>query len=438
MSSAPTDPRRAAWRVLRDVAAGGFADRAAERRFAELDERDRALATELAFGAVRLRGRLDHELARFSDRPLDRVEGGVRDWLRLGLYQMRETRVPDHAAVDEAVEGSRATCGGRTTGFVNGVLRAAARHGDRRSLFPSLEEDPPAHLRTWGSHPGWLVDRWLERWGPEVVARLVEADNRPPPVTVRLPPGVDLEAGDADADEWRLEPLERWPRCAVLAEGRPEALFRSIPAAVVQDPAASTVVDYVDQPTGGPVLDACAAPGGKSVALAAAAPRARPFVAADVRPDRLRRVEEATVRAGLPVRCVVMDGRRPAVAPVSTVMLDAPCTGTGTLRRRPDARWRVGPERLRALTSLQAELLDGCAGAVRPGGTLVYATCSLETEENEEQVEAFLERRPDFERLPAPSSVRDDLVDGRGDLRILPWRHGTDGAYAVRLRRSGR
>ena len=437
MSPAPTDPRRAAWRVLRDVSEGGFADRAAERRFADLDARDRALATELAFGTVRLRARLDHELARFSDRPLERVEDGVRDWLRLGLYQIRETRVPDHAAVDEAVAGSRATCGDRTTGFVNGVLRAAARHEDRRSLFPSLEADPRGHLTTWGSHPGWLVDRWLARWGTDAVARLVAADNRPPPVTVRLPPGADVVDGEASGEGWRLEPLDGWPRCAVLADGRPDALFRSLPGAVVQDPAASTVVDYVGRSPAGPVLDACAAPGGKSVALAAAASEARPFVAADVRSRRLRRVREAAERAGLPVRCVVADGRRPAVVPVSTVLLDAPCTGTGTLRRRPDARWRVGPERLRALSSLQAELLDGCAGAVRPGGTLVYATCSLEPEENEEQVEAFLERRPDFERVPPPPAVRGDLIDGRGDLRVLPWLHGVDGAYAARLRRSG-
>lgn len=438
MTGEADDPRRAAWRVLRDVAAGAFADRAAERRFGALAGRDRALATELAYGVVRLRARLDHELAAFSDLPLDRVEGGVLDWLRLGLYQLRETRVPGHAAVDEAVEGARATCGARATGFVNGVLRAAARHEDRRSLFPSAEDDPVGHLSTWGSHPVWLVERWIDRWGRETAAELVEADNRPPPVTVRLPPDAEGAADPiGEGDGWRLDPLEGWPRCAVLAEGRPEDLLRSLPAAVVQDPAASTVVDYVGDPVGGPVLDACAAPGGKSVALAVERRAARPFVAGDVRLERLRRVRRASERAGAGVRCVVMDGRRPPVASASTVLLDVPCSGTGTLRRRPDARWRIGPDRLRTLVSLQGGLLDGCAEVVRPGGTMVYATCSLEAEENEEQVEAFLGRRPDFERDPAPEAVRDDLVDERGDLRILPWLHGVDGAYAARLRRSG-
>lgn len=438
MTGEAPDPRRAAWRVLRDVDAGAFADRSAARRFVRLDGRDRSLATELAYGTVRLRGRLDHELAAYSDRPLDRVDGGVLDWLRLGLYQIRETRVPGHAAVDETVEGARATCGDRTTGFVNAVLRAALRHDDRASLFPGPEEDPRGHLIAWGSHPPWLVDRWLARWDLEDVARLVELDNRPPPVTVRLPPGTAVEPGGPTGGDFRLEPLDGWPGCGVLAEGRPEDLLRAVPGAVVQDPAASGVVDYVGDLPRGPVLDACAAPGGKAIALATASPGARPFVAGDLDPSRLRRVAEAAERAGIELGCVAMDGCRPAVAAAEAVLLDAPCTGTGTLRRRPDARWRVGPERLGAVTSLQERLLEGCAGIVRPGGLLVYATCSLEVEENEERVEAFLSRHPDFSREPpAAAAGRSDLLDERGDLVVRPWTHGTDGAYAARLRRGG-
>ncbi len=421
--------------MLRDVAGGAVADRAAERRVAELDRRDRALATELAYGAVRLRGRLDHELAAFSDRPLDRVDAGVLDWLRLGLYQVRETRVPGHAAVDEAVEGARATCGGRTAGFVNAVLRAALRHPDRSALFPGLDEDPRGHLATWGSHPPWLIDRWLARWDRADVARLVELDNRPPPVTVRLPREAAVRDGTSIGEGVRLEPLEGWPRCAVLAEGRPEALLRALPAAVVQDPAAAAVVDYVGALPGGPVLDACAAPGGKAIGLAADAPDARPYVAADVDPDRLRRVAEAAERAGVDLRCAVMDGTRPAMRSAGAVLVDAPCSGTGTLRRRPDARWRVGPERLEALVSLQRRLMEGCAGIVRTGGLLVYATCSIEAEENEDQVEGFLSRHPEFEREPPSATAGEDLLDERGDLVIRPWARGTDGAYAARLRR---
>lgn len=431
-----TDPRLAAHALLRDVADGALADRAAARRFAGLSSRDRRLATELAYGTLRLRGRLDHELAHRVDRPLTDTEPAVLDWLRLGLYQLREMRVPAHAAVDESVEGVRRTVGPRATGFVNGVLRAAARR-DRDSLFPSLEEDPAAHLVTWGSHPEWLVRRWLERWPLEQVVRLVELDDTAPDVTVRLLEG-DVEAARraAAAAGLELEPLEGWPRCARLVSGDPSELLSRV-AAVVQDPAASAVVDYVGPTERGPVVDACAAPGGKALALAAASPGARPFVAADVRRDRLGRTVEAAARREIGISCVVMDARRPAVRDAGLVLVDAPCTGTGTLRRRPDARWRVGPGRLEALTRLQRDILDGCAEVVAPGGVLVYATCSLEPEENEEQVDDFLSRHPDFDRVPvAPTDgLPSDVVDDRGDLRVLPWQRSTDGAFASRLRR---
>lgn len=434
----PPDPRRAAWRVLRDVDRGERADRAAGRRFAGLPPGERPLALALAFGCVRLRARLDHELARFVDRPLEKVEAGVLGWLRLGLYQLRELRIPDHAAVDEAVEGARRTVGRRATGFVNGVLRAAARHGDRAALFPSLEDDPVGYLTTWGSHPAWLVRRWLDRWPPDTVTRLVELDNRPPPVVVRFldgPPGAS--EGREESDGFRLEPLEAWPRSAVLAEGEPGDFLGRVSAAVVQDPAASAVVDYVGPAGRGPALDACAAPGGKAVSWAHASPGARPFVAADLRRERLHSVVRAVRRTGVDADCVLMDGRRPAMRRAAAVLLDVPCTGTGTLRRRPDARWRVGPRRLEAVLRLQRELLDGCAEIVEPGGLLAYATCSLEPEENEAQVEAFLGRHPDFEREPPghDPALPGDVVDDRGDLRVLPWRRGTDGSYAARLRR---
>ena len=440
MSGGAPDPRRAAWRVLRDVDGGAHADRAARRRFRGLSDRDRALATELAYGVVRLRARLDHELSHFVDRPLSDVEPGVLAWLRLGLSQLRELRVPDHAAVDESVRGVRATVGERATGFANGVLRAAARRDDRRSLFPDPDDALLEHLATWGSHPRWLLRRWLDRWSPEDVRRLVALDNRPPRVTVRL-----LE-GDAAAARERLgeggaalEPLEAWPRSATLTEGAPGDLLERLQVAVVQDPAASAVVDYVGDIERGPVLDACAAPGGKALALAHGSPRARPCVAADVRPGRLRRTVEADERVGAGLSAVAMDARRPAVREAATALVDAPCTGTGTLRRRADARWRVGPERLASLVRLQREMLDAVAGVVQPGGLLVYATCSLEPEENEDQVEAFLRRHPDFERDPAPpaTALPPDVVDERGDLRVLPWRRESDGAYAARLRRRG-
>lgn len=435
---APSEPRRAAFLVLRDVRSGAFADRAAERRFAQLDRRDRSLATELAYGCVRLRARLDHELAHFVDRRLDGVEPEVHDWLRLGLYQLRELRVPAHAAVDEAVRGVRRSVGARATGFVNGVLRSAGRHRDRSALFPSPDEDPVGHFTTFGSHPRWLVERWLDRWGPERVARLVELDNTPPPVTLRILEGDAAEAiEEIDGAGGRLRPLEAWPRCVELESGDPREVLRDVPS-VVQDPAASAVVDYVGPPEPGPALDACSAPGGKAMGLVFLGSEGRPFVAGDASTARLADVRSAARRTGAPVALVAMDGRRAAVSGLRTLLLDVPCTGTGTLRRRPDARWRATPGRLEALVRRQRELLDACADRVAPGGLLVYATCSLEPEENEEQVKAFLERRPDYRREPPPSTddVPGDVLRPDGTLEVLPWTHGTDGSYAVRMRRS--
>lgn len=442
MSRRPTarpasDPRVAAFRILEQVESGAYADRAAEEALAGLRGRERALAMEIAFGCVRLRARLDHELARLADRPLRRLDRPVLLWLRIGLYQLREMRVPDHAAVHEAVAGARRAAGKGPAGYVNGVLRAAVRAGRDPEVFPRLEEDPVGHLSTWGSHPEWLIRRWMERWPVEDVARLVELDNDPPPVTFRLLEGSDCEgACTAAGPDVRLLPLPEWPRSCRLAEGEPAAVLERVPA-VVQDPAASAVVDYAGPDPASPVLDACAAPGGKALALARRAPTARPFVVADLSRERLRRLIGSAERLGADVLVLVMDARRPAVRAAGTLLLDAPCTGTGVLRRRPDARWRVTPRRLDALLGLQREMLDACAEVVVPGGLLVYATCSLETEENERQVAAFLERNRQFEREAPPEGLGlpADVLGPEGDLRVLPWKHGTDGSYAARLRR---
>lgn len=431
------DPRVAAFQILCDVARGEFADRAATRHLADLRGADRGLALEMAYGAIRLRSRLDTELTQLLDRPMSSIDLPVLQWLRLGLYQVRETRVPDHAAVDQTVRGLKTTVGPRASGLANAVLRRAIREGPREAAFPDWDADPEGYLTTWGSHPGWLIRRWLSRWPLASVRRLVENDNRAPPVTVRV---LDAEADhDRDltpVDGVRLVPEPDWRGVFRLREGLPETAIGSIPS-VVQDPAASAVVDYVGDRFLGPVLDACAAPGGKAIGLAWRAPAARPFVAADISGGRLDLLREPIARLGLNVSLLRTDARSPAIDGARTVLLDAPCTGTGVLRRRPDARWRLDRGKLDSLVALQSELLDGLAESVEPGGLLVYATCSLEPEENEGQVDRFLARHRDFRREPPePTWVRDGTTDAIGDLRVLPWKWDTDGAFASRLRRS--
>ena len=430
------DPRLAAYHVLVDVGRGEFADRAAARRLARLRGADRGLAQELAYGSIRLKSRLDTELSDLLDRPLERLDSRVLHWLRLGLYQIRETRVSDHAAVDQTVEGVKSTAGPKAAGLANAVLRRAIREGAGEGVFSDPNLDPEAYLTTWGSHPEWIVRRWLTRWPLASVRRLVENDNRAPPVTVRvLAEGVDSSPDLRPAPEVHLVRETGWRAMFRLEKGDPETAVRSLPS-VVQDPAAAAVVDYVGDRFHGPVIDACAAPGGKTLGLAWRVPSARPFVAADVSSRRIGRLREPVSRLGLDVSLAVMDGRAPAIGRARTVLLDAPCTGTGVLRRRADARWRLSPEKLRSLVTLQRELLDGLAVLIEPGGLLVYATCSLEPEENEEQVEGFLARHDGFRReAPDPDWVKEGSVDERGDLRILPWQWNTDGAFASRLRR---
>lgn len=423
------DARAAAHRILREARGGGFADAAAESILPEVDPRDRGLALEIAYGCLRLRARLDTRILALTDRPLSRIDPEVLDWLRSGVYELTELRTPAHAAVHETVKHTRRWVGRGAAGFVNAVLRAAS--DSPPNPFPDGDAASVEVLTTLGSHPEWLIRRWLGRWSRHEVRTLVDHDNSRPPVIVRLldaDPPADLPANV------ELRPLRTWPRSFELVRGAPSDAL-AVLRGVIQDPAASAVVDYLGDGFPAPVYDACAAPGTKTAVLAARAPG--PVVAGDVSGRRLARVGATAARLGLPILRVVADARRPPLAEAGTVLADVPCTGTGVLRRRPDARWRIDEAGLEALIRLQREVLDGCAARVREGGVLVYSTCSLEPEENEMQIEAFLRREPAFERAPegAGDRVPENCLTAAGDLFVRPWVTGTDGAYAARLRR---
>ena len=419
--------RVAAHRILRETRGGEFADRVAERVLPDVAPADRGLALEIAYGCLRLRARIDRWIETYTDRPLARIDADVLDWIRIGVYELKELRTPDHAAVSEAVGGARRAMDTGRAGFVNAVLRAIVRDG-KPDPFPSRDTDPLGYLASWGSHPEWLLRRWLDRWSAHDVFRLVQADNAPPPVVLRrLGPGAE-EPGNQG-----LEPLDAWPRSARLLAGSPAEALRRV-RGVIQDPAASAVVDYAGAPVESPVYDACAAPGTKTALLADAA--GGPVLAGDVSRERLARVRAAARRLGLPIACAVADARTPPVAGARTVLADVPCSGTAVLRRRPDARWRIGPADLAALVDVQGEILTGCARTVADGGLLVYSTCSLEPEENVDQVERFLDAHPGFAREPNPDApVPAACLTAEGDLFVRPWLTGTDGAYAARLRR---
>jgi len=400
---------------------------------AGLAARDRAFVHELAYGSARLRGRLDHLLAARVRGGLERLEPVVLEILRLGAYQLLHMDgVPRYAAVSQAVAQARDASGRGAGGLVNAVLRAVAADGGGPEFFPDFGRDPEGFLVTWGSHPAWLVRRWLGRWSADEVRALVEADNRRPSVylvPLHAPP--DEAAAILEARGIVATPVGKGTLCLELEAGAgPASALEALPS-LIQDPAAHLVARYADLPAGTKIADLCAAPGGKALALAA---RGGYTLAADRSEVRMRRLRENARRTGLGVGMVVADARRPPLASVDAVLLDVPCTGTGTLGRHPDARWRLGPGPMDEMMRLQREILDAGARLVAPGGVLVYATCTLEPEENEEQVAAFLDRHPDF-RLEPTDAVPSEYLDGEGHLVVLPQRHGFDGAFAARLRR---
>ncbi|HWK90553.1 MAG TPA: 16S rRNA (cytosine(967)-C(5))-methyltransferase RsmB [Longimicrobium sp.] len=431
-----TPPRRVALEVLVRVRAGDLADRALDFAGARLEPRDRAWTQELVYGTLRLRGRIDHLIGALVKGGVERLEPDVLDVLRLGAYQLLEMgSVPPYAAVSQSVDLVRDAGAPRAAGLVNGVLQNLQRR--RETIrFPDFARDPAAHLATWGSHPRWLVERWIARWGSDEARALVEANNQRPELYLR-PLGISADEARArlGAAGIAAEPVDFAPESLRVQPpaGAGEALA-AVPA-VVQDPAAALVVRYAAVPEGATVLDVCAAPGGKSLGLAE---RAAHVVAADLSWRRLHRVAENAARVGWGGRvgAVVADGRHAPFRSADVVLLDAPCTGTGTLRRHPDGRWRVGPDDLDALAELQRELIDAAGALVRPGGWLVYSTCSLEPEENEVQVEQFLARNPGWTLDPAEGAVDPSLLDTEGRLCVLPQRQGVDGAFAARLRRA--
>lgn len=441
-----TPARRAALHLLRRVDAGGaFVGRLGTdpvlMRLAPLDRRQ---VTELVAGATRQRRWLDFLVVALTGRPLDRLSGDVRGVLHIGLYELLFLGTPPHAAIHEAVDLARAAGQARAAGLVNAALREADR---RRGQLPTPDSgDAVEDLAIRASHPTWLVRRWLERFGRDETEDLLAWNNRRPVHCLRvngLRTTVDDVTAALDARGIAWSPARGWndlihvPRLQpVLASGLIEQGL-----VAVQDESAAWIVRVLDPRPGETVVDACAAPGGKALHAATLMHNLGRVVACDLRAERLAPLHRAAEAQGIAiVETVAGDFRALSggedVPTADRVLLDGPCTGSGVLAKRADLRWRRGPEDLMALTILQRELLDAAARSVRPGGMLVYSTCSIEPEENEGQVERFLGRHPEFALETAAGLAPPELVTPSGHLATLPQRHGMDGAFAARLRRS--
>jgi len=402
------------------------------------DPRDAALLTELTYGATRRRLALDFALRGVSDRRLEALEDRVLAALRLGAYQLFYARIPARAAVAETVEAVKELGLSRAAGFVNAVLRKLAA----LPVQPLPPGEPWAeHVAVRESHPRWLVERWRAAFGTEAAEAMLAADNVPPPLVVRVNSRrTSRDALAALLAEAGLDarPTGHSPAGLVLASpgrvasvvGHSEGLWQ------VQDEAAQLVVHYAELPPGARALDVCAAPGGKACQLA----ERGPVVAMDLHPRKLETVGREAERLGLAgeVRLLAHDARLPFpqdLGRFDAVLLDAPCSGLGTLRRNPELRYRRTPDDILRLAALQAEMLANAATAVAPGGLLVYAVCSPEPEEGPEQVAAFLAGRADFALAPPEGPARADCPLVEGCLRTLPGPEGMDGFFAARLRR---
>jgi 16S rRNA (cytosine967-C5)-methyltransferase len=430
-----TEARTAAAEVLADLRRGEMLDSAFERRVASLDSRDRRWTQELVYGMLRRRGWIDAILSERVRGGLARLDPDLIDLLRLGVHQLLNMRsVPPYAAIAQTVELAKRRHGIGASKLANAVLRRTDR--ERDGLRPPPGIDDIETLATAYSHPRWIVARWVQRYGRDDTIRLLEANNAEPPLIVR-PFGVVREQLEATLEASGVHVADA-PLARDSLEVRGQVALTELGAfkqglLFVQDPASTLVAHYAAIPAGSLVADLCAAPGGKSLELARTAGC---VVASDRSLARLQKVIGNAARVEThSVIPYVADARHPAIRPVDVVIVDVPCTGTGTFRRHPDARWRLRISDLALMADLQRTILRSAAAVVRPGGLLIYSTCSLEPEENDQQIDAFLATHDEFSlEPPQADAVPADTLDS-GLLRVLPHRHGTDGAFAARLRR---
>ena len=458
--------RRAAFEILRRVEEeGAFAAPLLAGLPEEMSAEDRALCHLLVLGVLRRQLWLDRLLEHFAGRASERLDAPVRRALRLGLYQLRLlTRVPARAAVNESVNLTHAARLRSAAPFVNAVLRRAAREPDYDPA--AVIDDPLERIAVETSHPAWLVRCWASAFGQDEAESLARANNDSAPASFRVNTlrsesdplinrlrvaGVRVEPSRVAPEGWRAKGGAGASNVSASADLRPgvsavlradvSAMLRSLAGEgliYLQDEASQLVAHVLGARAGERVLDVCAAPGSKTTHVAALAGDRALVVAGDLHEQRLRVVRESCERLGVrSVRTVALDAEEAlpfAGETFERVLVDAPCTGTGTLRHNPEIRWRLTPASIGELASVQRRILAEAARVLKRGGRLVYSTCSVEREENEEVVAALLGSRADFEQVeaaPAPAS----LLLPSGAARTWPHRDDVDGFFVAALRK---
>jgi 16S rRNA (cytosine967-C5)-methyltransferase len=435
--------RRAAFEILRRVASEGAYASVLLAQLTELSREDRALAAEITLGVLRHQKTLDYFIERYTRRRLQKLDLPVVIALRLGLYQIRFlSRIPQSAAVNESVNLVKLARKTSAAGMVNAALRQAARN-PHEALGEALGE-PFEHFAVALSHPSWLLARWAAIFGEGEMQRLATANNQVPETAFRV--NTLLAKSEEILARIEAEGLHRRPSRiadgAFVLEGSKAALLAPLVdegLIYIQDEASQLVSLLLDARPGQSILDLCAAPGSKTSHLAAFTNNQATIIACDLHTHRLATLAVNCRRLGATsVTSVVADATKDLPFAESVrfdrVLIDAPCTGTGTLRRNPEIKWRLTPEDSQRLSVLQSALLANAARALLPNGRLVYSTCSIEPQENEAVIERFLESHTGY-KLVMPKSPADCLTR-EGFCRTFPHTHGTDGFFAAVIEKS--
>lgn len=450
----PRSAREAALRALRDVdVKEAYANLALDAHLtrSKLEGRDRALATEIVYGVTRRRGTVDWAIAQVATRPIEQIDPYIRNILRSAVYQiLYMERIPHSAAVDEAVNLARQYGHEGVAKFVNGVLRNFLRKQPTLP-WPDPAQEPTKALAIQHSHPEWLVEAWSGRFGAEDAVKLMEASNRIPQLTIRINTLKTTrdDAAKALAEEGvQTEPTPHSPYGLIIHDLTSASHLDKLKAMkaglfAVQDESSMLVAPVVSPQPGQTVIDVAAAPGGKTTHMAELMNNEGKIIAVDVHEHKIDLVEQNARRLGIKIiEGLCMDAReigKLMANRADAVLCDVPCSGLGTLARRPDARWRKTPQDVEELVPIQRAILESASLAVKPGGTLVYSTCTIEPRENQEMVAAFIAANPDFAfddiRPYLPPSLAADAQDGW--IQLLPHIHGTDGFFIARLRRKG-